>query len=142
MPYITQSDLEGIIPAKFIVSALDADNDGVADAGVWDKMLSAVQAKIDGTLGQRFSVPFSAPVPPIVKAAALTYAAAAIYRLKGYNAEQNPFTKDEATMASKLDAMAKSEEPLSPDVQRKRPPVSVIVERAKTYPANGEIFSA
>ncbi|MBU4460298.1 MAG: DUF1320 domain-containing protein, partial [Verrucomicrobia bacterium] len=78
MPYVTKADLEGLIPPQFITEALDDDGDGVEDAGLWDKVAAQAGEAVDALLGQRFEVPFAAPVPPLVSQAAKIFAASAL----------------------------------------------------------------
>ena len=38
MAYLTKADLDGLIPPQFLLEALDDDQDGQEDAGLWDKI--------------------------------------------------------------------------------------------------------
>lgn len=134
MAYVTQADLEGLLPPQFLLQALDDDEDGVADTGLWDKIAAQAADAVDALLGQRFDVPFAAPLPPIVSQAARIFAASALYRRRGYTADRNPFAADETRLAEKLSRIGQGKEPLTPDVDRAQDSISVITEDAKTYP--------
>ena len=73
MAYLELTELKGKIPDADLVAALDDDRDGVVDSAVWAQIQTDVQTEIDGTLGQRYEVPFTAPLPAVVKLAALRF---------------------------------------------------------------------
>jgi phage gp36-like protein len=132
--YVSKADLDGLIPPQFLAEALDDDGDGSEDADLWDKIAAQASDAVDALLGQRFEVPFSAPLPPLVSQAARVFAAAALYRRRGHTADRNPFSKEEDRLAAKLSRIGEGKEPLTPDVDRSQDSISVITEDAKTYP--------
>jgi phage gp36-like protein len=138
VPYVLQSEIEARLPADFLREALDDNNDGEADAGVWDKVAAAVAAEIDGILGQRFQVPF-ATVPAVVKAAANVLALEMLYARRGTAADANPWTKQASDHRAKLNAIADGEQPLQPGTSRPAPSVSAITEAAKTTSSHGHL---
>ncbi|MDD3885365.1 MAG: DUF1320 family protein [Victivallaceae bacterium] len=135
-PYITRAQFLGIIPDAYIVEALDDDGDGVEDEGLFDIVAQDVADKIHGLLGGRFTVPFTGTVPPVVTSAAKWFFIAQVYGRRGVP-EQNPYKKEAEASLELLTAIGKGEAPLSPAVQRARPPVSVITRPAKTVLSNG-----
>lgn len=141
MPYVLQSEIEADIPPTFLVEALDDDNDGQADAGLWDKVAESVATEIDGTLGQRFAVPFSSPIPAIVKQAAKVFSLEKLYARRGTPEAQNPWAKQAAAFREKLTRIAKGEEPLTPEIQRAKPSVTAITEPAKTTSSTGSLLA-
>ncbi len=138
--YILHEDLKGDIPDQFLMEALDDDEDGVADAGIFDQIESRARERIDGILGQRFTVPFTGPLPPIVKSSARILVLSALYKRRGLIEEKNPWAKEEVAVLKKLDAIASGEQALTPDKQRAKPSASVITERAKTHSPAGNLM--
>jgi phage gp36-like protein len=132
MPYLTQAEIEADIPPQFLLEALDDDNDGVADSGLWDKIEVSAAEAIDGVLGQRFTVPFAAPLPAIVKTAARVFILEKLYARRGTKSEDNPWVSQANKLRAKLDLIADGEEPLSPGVQKQNESVTVMKEAAKT----------
>lgn len=129
--YIELSDLQAVIPATFLTQSLDDDNDGVIDA--WTAVQAAAERSVNAALGVRFSVPFAAPVPAIVTEAAFLFAAEACYTRRGVEFDQNPFGKAASAMRATLRKIAAGEIPLSPDIERKKPSVSIITEPSRTH---------
>jgi hypothetical protein len=132
MAYVCYTDVQGKIPPKFLIQALDDDLDGQPDPGLFDLIASQVSTDIDGRLGQRYAVPFSAPLPAIVSSAALIFACEAVYARR-VTPEQNPWMGQGNSFRSKLDRIGQGLEPLTPELQRKAPSVSVIGECSKTF---------
>jgi len=134
MAYLTKADLDGLIPPQFLLEALDDDQDGVEDVGLWDKIAQQAADAVDALLGQRYTVPFTAPLPPLVAQAARVFAASALYRRRGYTDDRNPWGKEAERLSVKLSRIGQGLEPLTPGADRAEDSVSIIVEQAKTYP--------
>lgn len=135
--YVALSDLSGLIPGAFAAEALDDDGDGVADTGVWTQIAADVARFIDGVLGGRFAVPFTAPLPAIVVSAAKVLACEQLYIRRGRKAEDNPFASQASAVRKQLASIAIGKEALSPSAERARASVSIVSEPAKTFSANG-----
>jgi phage gp36-like protein len=140
MSYITQSDLESRVPPAFIVQALDDDGDGEADAGLWDKVASAVDAQINGRLEGRYAVPLAAPVPAVVIEAALVLAAEALYLRRGISGDQNPWSKQADGIRDRLERIGSGKEALKNEVSPARSGGAVIGEPARTFDAAGRLM--
>lgn len=135
--YVLIADLAGLIPASFIVQALDDNEDGESDAAAWAAVLAQVHQAIDGTLGMRFPVPFAAPLPAKVSEAAGIFACELLYMRRGKSGEQNPWTARADAMRRTLERIAEGKLPLTPETQRATPPISIVAEPAKTTSAAG-----
>ncbi len=59
MSYFTLSDLETLIPAGWVVEALDDDADGESDALLFDQVRTLAEAEVNGKIGRRYAVPLS-----------------------------------------------------------------------------------
>ena len=136
--YIILSRLNAVIPPQFLVEGLDDDKDGVADAGLFDEILTVVQDEIDGILGQRFAVPFSNPIPAIVADAATRLTAEALYKRRGFTGAKNPWEEAAKAIRADLAAIAAGKRPLTPELARKKPSASIISEPAKTHSKSGK----
>lgn len=135
--YVLIADLEGLVPAAFIVQALDDNEDGQSDAAAWAAVLKSVHQAIDGTLGMRFPVPFAAPLPAKVSEAAAIFACELLYARRGRSGEHNPWTARADAMRKTLERIAEGKLPLTPQTQRATPPVSIVAEQAKTTSCAG-----
>jgi phage gp36-like protein len=140
-PYVTMTDLSGMIPLPFLVEGLDDNADGAADASVWSQVAADVSAVIDGKLGGRYTVPFTNPLPAIVVSAAKTLAAEQIYTRRGRTDADgrlvNPFTKQANDVRAQLDRIAAGADPLDPSKNRQQPSATVITGPSKTASTTG-----
>lgn len=137
--YVLLSDLSAKIPPQFITQALDDDNDGVADPGIWNVIKKDVHTEIDGALGARYRVPFRNPVPPFVLRVAVVLACAAIYERRGVSEKENPFAEQRKTLRKEMKEIAEGKAPLDPSEQRVQPSVSVVTEPAATTSSSGKL---
>jgi phage gp36-like protein len=136
--YVLIGDLDADLPPQFLVQALDDDNDGIADAGIWTKVLKSVSEEIDGILGQKFAVPFGNPLPAIAVHAARQLAIAKLYQRRGIEDKANPYAKAAADIREKLKAIAQGKEPLAPELQQSAPSVSIISDKSKLHSSTGK----
>jgi phage gp36-like protein len=136
--YVTLAEMNGLIPAQFLVQSLDDNNDGIADTTAWTDVLAAVQREIDGIVGTRYTTPFRNPAPSIISHAAQTLAAEMLYSRRGFSGdERNPWASQAKQVRARLESVAKGTLPLTPDSKREKPSVSIIGEPAKTTSKNG-----
>jgi phage gp36-like protein len=130
--YVSMTEMNGLIPAAFLVQALDDDQDGNADAQAWGDVLSQVHKSINGPLSVRYTTPFTNPLPPIVVECAPIFAAELLYSRRGTSEENNPWTKRAKELRAKLELVAKGELPLTPEIKRTAQSAAAITERAAT----------
>jgi phage gp36-like protein len=129
--YVTMAQMNGLIPATFLVQALDDDQDGAADLTAWADVLAQAQRQIDGPLSVRFAVPFSNPLPPVVAEAAPVFAAELLYKRRGIADEQNPWLSQANKLRAKLEQIAKGDVPLLPTLVRAATAVGVVAGKSK-----------
>ncbi len=115
MPYLTLNNLRGAIPAAHLLEALDDDNDGAEDAGIFDLIADQAAEQIDGPLSGRFSVPFSSPFPAMVSLAARVFSAEIIYKRRGVEDEKNPWAKQARDLRETLAAIGANKAPAPTD---------------------------
>ncbi|WP_043586351.1 phage protein Gp36 family protein [Geminisphaera colitermitum] len=138
--YVTLAEMNGLIPAQFLVQALDDNNDGIADSTAWTDVLGAVQREIDGIVGIRYAVPFRNPIPAIITHAAQIFAAEMLYNRRGFSGEErNPWTSQAKQIRARLESVAQGKLPLTPDTKREKPSVSIVGEQAKTTSLAGKL---
>jgi phage gp36-like protein len=133
MAYVALTDLRGKIPDRDLLAALDDDQDGVVDANVWAQIQGDVQTEIDGTLGQRYNVPFVDPLPAVIKLGAQIFAIEAVYEHRGLLNEKSKERISANKFRAKLSAIANGEEPLTPESKRARPSASAVTEPSRTH---------
>ena len=131
MSYIQKSDLDGKVPASMLLQALDDNNDGVEDDGIWDSVVRGVQDAIDGFLEANFTVPLEEPLPAIVREAAKILTAEAVYMRRGLSGDQNPWIKQADAMRTRLEAIGSGEKQLTPEQDPQGPQGIVIQEPSR-----------
>lgn len=142
MAYFTREELNVLIPDQFLAQGLDDSGEG-EQSGLYTKLSSFADGQVNAILGQRFDVPFTSNIPPIVPHAALIFALDALYMRRGYGTEANPnpVAARAKDMRAKLERIARGEEPLAPEASRSRPSVTAITETSRVYSPNGNAIS-
>lgn len=135
--YFSRDDIEGMVPAAFILQALDDDGDGVEDAGMWDTVSKNACDEADAACSSMFTVPFAEPVPVLVAQTAQSIMAASLYRRRAIEDAKNPYAKEAAEKTSKLTRICQKEESVPKDFPVAVNSVSAITERAKTSSTGG-----
>ena len=139
MAYIDITDITSRLPETHLIEALDDDGDGVIDAGLWDQVAADAGEMVDGFLGQRFAVPFSDPLPAVVKFAARIFALEILYERRGMAGDDNPHTSLAKAMRNRLGRIADGEEPLAPGKKKAAGSVATITEPARTSSKDGNL---
>lgn len=138
--YVTLDAMRALLPAQHILEALDDDNDGVEDAGVWATIHAAACEGVDGLLSGRFAVPFVEPIPALIRQAAKIFAAEIIYQRRGVPADENPWTSQAKALRARLTELGDSDAPAPTDFPGVAKPAAVIIaEPAKTFSAAGRL---
>lgn len=138
--YVTLDSLRALLPAQHILEALDDDNDGAEDAGVWETIAAAAQEGVDGLLSGRFSVPFVEPVPSLVRQAAKIFAAEIIYQRRGIKADENPWTAQAKVLRTRLAELGDSDAPAPTDFPGvAKAAAAIIAEPARTFSKVGRM---
>ena len=135
--YFSRAELAGLVPAQFILQALDDNGDGVEDDGAFDILCQHACDDVDALCSPLFTVPFADPFPVLVKQAAHTFAAALLYRRRGIEDQKNPFAKDARELAAKITRIVQKAEPVPKDFPVSVPTVSAITEKSKTFSTGG-----
>ena len=138
MPYVTQSDLKGLIPDEYLGGALDDDGSGLPDPGVWDGISAAVDTEIDGRLKDH-AASMAATAGAMLKAAATALALYIAYKRRGVANDANPWTDDAKRWQDRLDAIGKGEEQVS-DKGADPASADVVGEASKLYATSGQLM--
>jgi len=136
MPYVQLSDLSAFLAPAFITQALDDNNDGVQDEGLWDLIAQQISDEIDGVIGVRYSVPLSNP-PQTIVAAARVLAAERLFARRQQGEQKNPWTSRANAARAQLTLIGEGKLPLDPVDQRKDPSASVVTEPIRSAPGRG-----
>ncbi len=137
MPYVTKSDMKAVVPADVLTVALDDEHMGADTEDVWPVIALAAQRRIDGILGARYAVPFADPAPPLVREAAVVFAAHMLY-LRRAAGDNNPWSKEAAEMMARLQRVADGLADLQV-AETDAAPVA-ITEPSKTYTPTGRLL--
>jgi phage gp36-like protein len=132
MAYVELADLKGKIPNRDLVAALDDNKDNAIDNDVWAQIQNDVQAEIDGYLGQRCLVPFTDPLPSLIKVAARVFAIEAVLERRHLLNEKSPDRINAQKMRAKLIDIADAKEPLPLELTRGKRAGKVISEPSRT----------
>lgn len=138
--YITKEKLYAVVPRQLVEQALNDDGVGGEDAGTWDTVADAVQTAIDGPLSQRYAVPFTGTLPPLVAYAALVLAAEMIYQRRGLTGANNPWEKKADKVRTDMADVAAGTKPLGAQWDREHESVSTIEETSKVYAESGRLM--
>lgn len=115
MPYVTRQEIAPLFTAEWLLQALDDNNDGAEDAGVFEQLALTASRRVDGILGLRFPVPFAAPYPPPVVDAARAFVCEALYlRRMGADQRGNPWSMTARQAEERLQRIALGELPIFP----------------------------
>lgn len=90
MPYVTQAELETLIPPSALVDGLDDDRDGRADADLLANIFTAASNAVDAYLAGLYTVPFATP-SALVKEAARVFAAEMVFSRRLSGDDRNPW---------------------------------------------------
>ena len=136
MSYTSRAAIEAIIPSEFIAEALDDDNDGAEDAGLFDKVLTQAELSVDAYLQGRYTTPISAPIPAVVSEASRTFFCEMLHDRRGHHGESNPFTEKADGLRMLLGKIGSGMLQLTAESQAAKPPVSVITQPSRVNSGN------
>lgn len=135
MYYTEKNEVLAMLPIQYWEEALADQCDGEPEKGTpeyealillnWKQVQESAQMQVNGFLSQQYSTPFSAPLPPLVRAASLVFVLENLYQRRGYSKEANPFTESAKEWRAKLDAIGKGEQPLMPSIKKTDPGIIV-----------------
>lgn len=147
--YITFDQIISGLPDEITDQLLDDSESGEPDMDIWQQIIAAVGQEIDGKIGQRYALPLSDPLPQVLLNAGFVLAAELLYQRRGFFGDANPWTRRAESIRGTagrqggqpglLDAIVAGTIPLSPDLNRKQPSVSVIAERTRTHSRTGRL---
>lgn len=134
MAYATASDLDGLIPPEWRISATDDTGDGTADAIA--AVLSSAEDEINGTLSTRYTVPVnleadSAPVSLLRHAC--RYLAAELCYGRRNMADQYPFKSITEQIRTVLRQIAQGKIPLFPNAEPVADEAVAITEKSRVH---------
>lgn len=109
MAYTSQTDIEAVLPPKFLTDALDDDANGTADAGILTAVLGVVDNEINGLITPTVELPLSSPYPARIKHAALVLACDVLYRRRGIPDEGNPWAERATAIRTDLEKVGRGE---------------------------------
>jgi phage gp36-like protein len=79
MAYVTRAEVQAKIPPPILIDALDDNGDGSEDAGIFDQLVANAATSVESYLAGLYTVPFTEPAPPKVRAAALIFCLELLY---------------------------------------------------------------
>jgi phage gp36-like protein len=139
--YYAESDLAAMVPPDFLLQALDDNNDGVEDVGLWASLAGQAGDAIDAYLGLRYALPLGAPYPAIVINAARVFTCELLYKRRGVNDEANPWAAQAGQTRTLLKSISMGQSPLSPELNRQDPSASVVTQPMRSAPRHGSRLS-
>lgn len=137
MQYVTKNDMLAVVPEDILTVAVDDRHYGDDLDNVWAIIAEAASRRVDSILSSRYPVPFSNPLPAIVKEAAVVFAAHMLY-LRRQVGENNPWAKEATTMMERLNKIAEGKLDLSV-ADSAADPVA-ITEPSRTYSPGGRLM--
>lgn len=92
MAYSVLNDLKKLIPEETLIQLTDDEGYGITNQTRIDEAIAQADAEIDSYCGGKYSVPFAAPAPDIIKKISVDIA---IYNLYSRRVEVIPETRTE-----------------------------------------------
>jgi phage gp36-like protein len=138
--YTTRQKITAKLPDRFLVEALDDDNDGEEDTGLLDTIIANADEEIDSYLLARYAAPF-ADAPALVGSASLTLVLEALYFRRGLSGDSNPWVKPAAEIRARLKRIAAGDEPLVAGREKAQAGVVVVTEPARTHSTSGRLLA-
>lgn len=108
--YFELSGLEALIPADWLLGALDDDSSGTAE--MFDQARQAAEDEINGYVGLRYELPLD-PVPLFIKSGAVYIAAEVCYNRRSQG-DVFPWKDNCKALRALLREIARGETPLYP----------------------------
>lgn len=138
--YTTRQKITAKLPDRFLVEALDDDNDGEEDAGLLDTIIANADEEIDSYLLTRYASPF-ADAPALLATASLTLVLEVLYTRRGIPTDGNPWVKPAADIRARLKRIASGDEPLVAGREKAEAGVVVVTEPARTHSSSGRLLA-
>jgi len=117
MAYVTQAEVQALLPPETFLQALDANQNGVVDSGLFTSVEASVAAEIDGLLAPAVDATAFTSTPAAVKAAALVLCCEALHRRLGSKSESNPWIERAKTWRERLEKIGRGELALLADTR-------------------------
>lgn len=140
MSYISQSDLEALIPPAWLVEGLDDDADGTQDA--FTAVQTAAENQINGLLALRYAVPIdttgNAGLAAFFTALASHIAAEMIYARRA-QAEAFPHAATLKALREQFHRIVNGEQPLNTEVERAESAITAITEDSRVYSTRANV---
>jgi phage gp36-like protein len=105
MAYIKSDDLRAYIQDALITQGLDDNSEGLRDEETFASIYKAVELEVHGYVEGRYQVPFTTDIPAAIVSGCLILCAEAIWTRRGFSSENNPFTKQAASVREHLKAI-------------------------------------
>lgn len=138
MHYVTKTDMLAIVPEDILTVAVDDRNYGADVDSIWPIIADAASRRVDSILGSRYTVPFTGTLPPLVKEAAVIFAAHMLY-LRRQVGDNNPFAKEATAMMTRLEAIAAGKADLT--ASSSDSDAVAITEPSLTYRPSGRMLA-
>ena len=131
--YFDIEKLEALIPATWLISALDDDANNSAE--MFDQARQVAEDEINGLIGLRYALPLE-PVPLFIQSGALYIAAEVCYNRRG-ESEAFPWKDNVKGLRSLLKDIARGDVPLYPKDGEK----AVAKGKSKAYVERSKVHS-
>jgi phage gp36-like protein len=133
MAYISQPDLENVIPPPHFRAFLDDTRDGQADAGLLERIMDAASNEVDAYIAPVHSVPLTS-ASATAKAAAVAFACEMLYTRRMISGDNNPWTARADSWREKLGRIGSGDLPLDVGVEASASFVAAVTDAV--YVAN------
>lgn len=138
--YITIDDLTALIPAGWVVEALDDNSDGTQEQ--FDAVRDAAEGAVNAELEGQYDLPIETPADyPLLKRITALEAARLCYARRGFTDAAFPHQKQHDRTWAKLVKIGEGALPLGPGAgsnkQLAKPRGSIITGKARTYSSTG-----
>lgn len=111
MAYITQTQIETLIPAPSLIEALDDTRSGQLDETMLAAVIAGADAQVDSYLCGLYDVPFTT-VPAVATESSLVFACESIFKRRLAPDEKNPYSERARIWRERLQKIGNGEMPL------------------------------
>jgi len=108
--YITRAAIEGLVPPKDLLRALDDNADGVEDAGLFDALAGLAEDEVNGLISGAVDVPITEDQPALLKHAARVFLCRLLYDRAGVALDANPWARQSDALRERLNRIGRGED--------------------------------
>lgn len=109
MAYVVRADIEAEMDSYHLAAALDDNKDGVEDAGLFDALSGAIDAKVAAYADLIAQLGYPTPPATLLRYCAQVFFCALLFSRRGIGESENPYSAKAKELQDKLNAIESGE---------------------------------